>query len=60
LRNKYTAARSTEEAEILMGKLKEAGIDEKTYNTLVEKDEYNSLILFCLYAKEDQVNKFLK
>jgi hypothetical protein len=35
-------------------------IDEKTYNTLIEKDEYNSLILFCLYAKEEQVNKLLK
>lgn len=60
LQRKYTAARTPDEAQELMNKLKAAGIDEKTYNTLIEKDEYNSLILFCLYAKEEQVNKLLK
>ena len=60
LQRKYTAARTPDEAQELMNQLKAAGIDEKTYNTLIEKDEYNSLILFCLYAKEEQVNKLLK
>jgi len=35
------------------------GIDEKTYNNSKFFDTYNSLTLFCLYGKEEEINQLM-
>ena len=56
----YTNVRDVVEADNILQKLKEVGIDGKTYNTSPYFSEYNSLTLFSLYASEDEVNNLIE
>lgn len=56
----YTTVRDVVEADNILQKLKEVGIDGKTYNTSPYFSEYNSLTLFSLYASEDEVNNLIE
>ncbi len=52
--------RDVVDADNILQKLKEVGIDGKTYNTSPYFSEYNSLTLFSLYASEDEVNNLIE
>ena len=55
-----TSVMDVVEADNILQKLKEVGIDGKTYNTSPYFSEYNSLTLFSLYASEDEVNNLIE
>ena len=58
--NTYTNVRDVVEADNILQKLKEVGIDGKTYNTSSYFSEYNSLTLFSLYASDEEVNDLIE
>lgn len=55
----YSEVRTPEDASNIMSKLRLMGIDEKTYNNSKFFDTYNSLTLFCLYGKEEEINQLM-
>ena len=56
----YESIRDVVDADNILQKLKEVGIDGKTYNTSPYFSEYNSLTLFSLYASEEEVNNLIE
>ena len=55
-----SGVRDVVDADNILQKLKEVGIDGKTYNTSPYFSEYNSLTLFSLYASEEEVNNLIE